>query len=76
MHKKSAKIKKIPLPGIEPGSPGWKPDILTAGRQRIAVAKWCLQTILKEFTLISRWERYKFCHELGSNVVVDTRTTF
>ena len=25
---------KIPLPGIEPGSPGWKPDILTAGRQR------------------------------------------
>ena len=27
-------IKRIPLPGIEPGSPGWKPDILTAGRQR------------------------------------------
>ena len=24
----------IPLPGIEPGSPGWKPDILTVGLQR------------------------------------------
>ena len=28
------KYKIFPLPGIEPGSPGWKPDILTAGRQR------------------------------------------
>ena len=38
-YKKNEKKKecknKIPLPGIEPGSPGWKPDILTAGRQRI-----------------------------------------
>ena len=25
------------MPGIEPGSPGWKPDILTAGRHRIVV---------------------------------------
>ena len=39
--------KNIPLPGIEPGSPGWKPDILTAGRQRICVL------LVQKFNLIA-----------------------
>ena len=42
----SVKIKNFPLPGIEPGSPGWKPDILTAGRQRILMSEKVFQFYL------------------------------
>ena len=39
--KKEADVKKtfVPMPGIEPGPPGWKPGILTTRPHRIAGKK-------------------------------------
>ena len=47
------KHKKLPLPGFEPGSPGWKPGILTGLDDNGMILKWGILSYLK-FTLYKK----------------------